>query len=241
MATSGGTWVDTPERGFIQADTTITGPGLRVVQTGSTAFSVTLAGITDDDLGASKSVSSGNGWGNTGDRVSVSLATKQGTMRMTANGAITLFANVYPAASGKISGTASGAAIGVALEAAATDGDWIEVMRYPKNPGDMHRMADPGNAGAIAVTKSAFVPLVSAGAETRTLAIPTFEGQMMALSMQTDGGDIVVTAASAINQTGNNTITFNDVGDVLVLIAVNKSGALCWRTLTSDGTSLSTV
>jgi hypothetical protein len=60
----------------------------------------------------------------------VLLPTKQGTMPMIANGAISANAMVYGAASGKISSTQGTGAFleGVALEAAAADGDIIEVM-----------------------------------------------------------------------------------------------------------------
>lgn len=102
-------------------------------------------------------------------------------------------------------------------------------------------IADPGNAGAIPVTRSGNCAITSAGAETRTLAIPGVAGIELALSLDVDGGDAVVTVASAINQTGNNTITLNDAGDTVVLKAVKKAGALVWRVLVNDGASLSTV
>lgn len=99
---------------------------------------------------------------------------------------------------------------------------------------------DPGNAGAISVTRSGTCSLVTAGAETRTLAIPTFLGQMIQMSMQTDGGDGVVTVAAAFNAAGNTVITFNDVGDqVLLTGARTTAGALVWRLIVNNGTTLS--
>lgn len=102
-------------------------------------------------------------------------------------------------------------------------------------------VADPGASGAIAVTKGGVCRLVTAGAETRTLAIPTFLGQELTLQMKTDGGDCVVTSAQAVNQTGNNTLTFNDAGDMIKLIAIDVGGALRWRVVANDGVGLSTV
>lgn len=102
-------------------------------------------------------------------------------------------------------------------------------------------IADPGNAGAIPVTRSGNCAITSAGAETRTLAIPGVAGIELALSLDVDGGDAVVTVASAINQAGNNTITLNDAGDTVVLKAVKKAGALIWRVVVNDGATLSTV
>lgn len=64
-----------------------------------------------------------------GEPITVRLWSAEGTRKMIASAAITAGATVYGAASGKISSTSSGAAIGVAYEAAAADGDVIEVLR----------------------------------------------------------------------------------------------------------------
>ena len=105
------------------------------------------------------------------------------------------------------------------------------------------KVTDPGNAGAIPVDVSSFyVELVTAGAETRTLADPQFQGQLCILNFVTDAGDCVVTTASAMNQTGNNTITFADVGDHQILIGSKTSTtAYEWREVCNDGAGLSTV
>jgi len=104
-------------------------------------------------------------------------------------------------------------------------------------------IADPGNTTkAIPVTNSGSCPLVSVGAaETRTLADPTFAGQVLNLCFKTDGGDITITAASPINQTANNTMLFEDVGDNLVLIGCNDGADIEWRVLANDGVTLTTV
>ncbi|PKN05523.1 MAG: hypothetical protein CVU74_01265 [Deltaproteobacteria bacterium HGW-Deltaproteobacteria-9] len=109
---------------------------------------------------------------------------------------------------------------------------------YPKIPV---AITDPGASGAIPVTKSGTVAITTTGAETRTIAIPGLAGIEIGISMDVDGGDCVITAASAINQTGNNTITLNDAGDTIVLKAVKKAGALVWRVVVNDGATLSTV
>lgn len=104
-------------------------------------------------------------------------------------------------------------------------------------------IADPGDAGAIAVTTGGYVPLVSgAAAETRTLAAPTIIGQQMLLYMKTDGGgDIAVTAATTINEAGNNTITFANPGEACHLIACEEDATLRWRFAHVDGAVLSTA
>ena len=102
-------------------------------------------------------------------------------------------------------------------------------------------IADPGNAGAIPVTVSGYCPIVTAGSETRTLAAPSFIGQELLLYIKTDGGTCVITVASAINQTGNNTITMADVRDVIRLVAIESGSNKVWHVVSNDGAALSTV
>jgi len=102
-------------------------------------------------------------------------------------------------------------------------------------------ITDPGNAGAIPVTATGRVAIVTAGAETRTLAAPTIVGQRLLLYMKTDGGDAVITCATAVNQTGDNTITMNDAGDSLELVAIESGSNKRWRVAYNDGCTLSTV
>ena len=102
-------------------------------------------------------------------------------------------------------------------------------------------ITDPGDAGAISVQTSGYVSLVSGGAETRTMAAPLFIGQEIQLDFKTDGGDCVVTISTAVNQTGNNTLTFADAGDQVVLRAGQSGTNLRWREQSNDGVALSTV
>lgn len=101
-------------------------------------------------------------------------------------------------------------------------------------------LADPGDAAAIPVTRSATVAMTTGGAgETGTLAIPTFIGQRLILVLDVDGGgDRVVTAASAINAAGNTQMTFGDAGDFIVLFAVQVGGVLAWRVMENEGVAL---
>lgn len=99
-------------------------------------------------------------------------------------------------------------------------------------------IADPGNAGAIPVTNGGNVSLVTTGAETRTLAAPSFVGQELSLALKTDGGDCVITCATGLNQAGNTTATFNDAGDFLRLTAIYVGANLRWRVDSNDGVTL---
>lgn len=137
--------------------------------------------------------------------------------------------------------------VGVVVEAAASAVTQVMVLinRWANTDllsgGLRNVIADPGDAGAIAVTQSGSVQLVTEGAETRTLAIPTFAGQMLSIGLKTDGGDAVLTVASALNQTGNNTVTFADAGDHQLLVAIEVGAALAWREVCNDGAGLTTV
>ena len=103
-------------------------------------------------------------------------------------------------------------------------------------------IADPGNvAHAIPVTNGGYVDIVTAGAETRTLAAPSFKGQMLLISFKTDGGDCVITCATTINQTGNNTITLNDAGDAVLLVAKTNGANIRWSVVVNDGAALATA
>jgi predicted RecA/RadA family phage recombinase len=172
-------------------------------------------------------------------------------------GAITAGVNVYWDADGDpVGGTAGTGAvttvstgntlIGWAIAAAAS-GDATVLVKLANVQGAevysqlSQPLTDPGDAGAIYNAATGYVPLVTAGAETRTLAIPTVVGVELLLMLYTDGGDCVVTVASAVNQTGNNTLTFAEVGDSIRLVSVAYGGALAWRIAHNDGVALSTV
>ena len=104
-------------------------------------------------------------------------------------------------------------------------------------------LADPGTGVAISAADSADVAItVGAGAETNTLAIPTYRGQTMGIFAESMGiGSRAITAASAINQAGNTIITLQTVNDYILLRAAMKAaaGTLAWRIALNDGCTLS--
>ena len=102
-------------------------------------------------------------------------------------------------------------------------------------------VADPGDAGAIPVTDTGHVEIVTVAAETRTLAAPTYLGQLLLVSLKTDGGDCVIAVATTVNQTGNNRITLNDAGDAILLAAKANGANIRWSVVSNDGCTLSTV
>lgn len=145
----------------------------------------------------------------------------------------------WDAVNSKATPAAVGTYMGLAFVAAAQAATTVKVKLEPapKNVA----IADPGASGAIPVTRSGSVAITTTAAQTRTLARPALAGIELAICLNVDGGDAVITVAAAINQTGNNTITMNDAGDTIVLKAVHVAGALIWRTMVNDGCTLTTV
>lgn len=98
---------------------------------------------------------------------------------------------------------------------------------------------DPGDAGTIDTSRPGYCELTTAGAETRTLADPSFRGQQIDLVFVSDGGACVITASSPVNQTGNTSLTFEDVGDHLRLVGFyNATDGWEWRVVVNDGITL---
>lgn len=93
---------------------------------------------------------------------------------------------------------------------------------------------------AIPVTHSGSFPITQAGAETNTLADPSYLGQWLSIFVDTDtAGARVITAASRINQAANTIITLTEVGDFIKLEAITIAGALKWQVVSNDGAVLS--
>lgn len=99
-------------------------------------------------------------------------------------------------------------------------------------------IADPLDAGAIPVANSGSCNLTSLGVETRTMAIPTFEGQLIALTFDVTAGNITLTVAAAFDQGAHTTVTFNGAGDFVLFMGVQVAGVLVWRLVVNDGCAL---
>lgn len=231
---------ETGIRSFLPGSTAI--PKYSRVKATSTGCD--LAGANDETLGSAKNpgYAPDATRGNFQDEMAVKMWNAPGDHFAIASAAIAAGAEFQGAASGKIAPLAGGKPIGRLLETAASaDGDVIPVVFYPPS-GDVV-LADPGDAGDIEpVAKDSYVELVTAGAETRTLSDPDFAGQKLVVTMYTDGGDAVVTADSAVNVTGNNTLTFADVQDTISLVGVRDgASAYRWSVVGNDGVALSTV
>lgn len=132
-------------------------------------------------------------------------------------------------------------AVSIADAGGYTATDNVETFTQELGKKATQVIADPGDGGAIPVTKSGTCAITTTGVDdTRTLAIPTFAGQVLDISLDVDAGDAVITVAAAVNQTGNTVLTGADAGDHIRLVGVQVAGALVWRVAANDGWALST-
>jgi hypothetical protein len=146
---------------------------------------------------------------------------------------------------GDATGAHAASAISVADAGGFTAADDVEEALAEMYPAVQYvaAIADPGDAGAIPVLRSGNCAITTgAVGETRTLAAPGTPGLTLVLTHDVDGGGAaVITVASAIDQTGNNTITLADAGDLLVLMSAEVAGTPVWRVVANDGAALSIV
>jgi hypothetical protein len=142
------------------------------------------------------------------------------------------------------SGTDGAIAIGTSHGAVTigASGTILTINSKQASGASTNTIADPGTGVAIPVTASGVCPLTigSAGAESNSLADPTFMGQMITIVADTVGsGTRAVTAASVINGANNTIMTFNAVRDQIVLQAITVAGALKWSIILNISVTLS--
>lgn len=113
---------DSGYRAFIAGEALLVGLLVKLNSDGE----VVLSGPGDNPIGVVKAL--GAGYGASGTPVTVCLLNKQGSAVLIASAAVTLGSKVYPAADGKVSSSSTGRAVGIALQAAVTAGDEIEVL-----------------------------------------------------------------------------------------------------------------
>ncbi len=96
---------------------------------------------------------------------------------------------------------------------------------------------DPGDAATIVIDRyGAVVPIVSAAAETRTLAVPTKAGILATLVLDTDGGDVTLTVTSGYNAAADTAIVFGDAGDCVTFMSIKIGSNYRWRVVGQEGT-----
>lgn len=99
---------------------------------------------------------------------------------------------------------------------------------------------DPGSGGTINVDRwMCIIPLVSAGAESRTLRRPTKLGQLVKLNGVAVAGNITVTVTGGYNEAGSTSIVITAAGQFVELEAYHASATVLeWRYKSSDGATV---
>ncbi len=121
-----------------------------------------------------------------------------------------------------------------------TSGSFIKFGKKLQATATANTITDPGTGVAVPVTASGSVPITQNGAESNTVADPTFMGQTISFFVDTDtSGARTITFASRINQAANTIATMTEVGDFLKVEAITIAGALKWQVVANDGATLS--
>lgn len=167
--------------------------------------------------------------------VSVRLLTEAGTIEMTASGIISLGADVYAAAAGKVSAlpTTGGSyfKIGICMEAATADGDIIQIL--PFEVGKLAKVTETILAsGALSVVDGVTTELDSAaGAITGTLAAGSYIGQLKHIVMTDATASSTVSIANHVTS-DPEVATFDAVDEYLLLTWTGTE----WETVKATAT-----
>ena len=101
---------------------------------------------------------------------------------------------------------------------------------YEGHGDQVRASADPGASGTITIDRQLqYVPLVSATAETRTLARPTRKGVVCFIFFETDGGDITLTVTGGYDAAGSTTKTLNTAGQLLMFVSRAIGTTYSWE------------
>lgn len=101
---------------------------------------------------------------------------------------------------------------------------------------------DPGNGGTITPTMwGQQFPIVTAGAESRTLARPTQAGILASIVLDTDGGDLTLTVTGGYNTAGDTTVVLGDAGDMVVFMSVKTGATFQWTMIAEEHTNVANL
>jgi hypothetical protein len=192
-----------------------------------------VAGATDVGLGTLEDASFADG-----DVRAVRLRSAQGTVKMVAAGAISAGADVWAAASGKVNDVGGAVYEGVALDAAAADGDVIEVLRVPEPGG-----AITHHTASVTLTRaqrnSVHTNLGASAAVTLTLPQDAIAGDrfffnaMTAQELRVDPGAAGAVYINGAKQADDKYVSFDDEGEHVTLTADGNGD---WIAGPSNGT-----
>jgi len=206
--------VETPTRTFT-AGGALAADRRVVLSSGVLAY----AGINDVGLGTLEVDTFASG-----DVAAVRLNNAQGTQRFVALAAISIGADVYGAANGKVNDVGGGAYIGVALSAASGDGAVLEVLRQNEPGGNITHHA--GDATLTRSQRNSVHTNLGAGAAV-TLTLPQdavagdrfYFNAMAAQELRVDPGAAGAIYISGAKQTDNKYVSFDDEAEHLTLTA----------------------
>lgn len=205
------------------------GINLRVIMVSG---NLALAGANDRELGLTVVNSNGNTGLGEGTATAVETPRNAGTQVFTANGAISQYADVYAAASGKVSSSPVGYFIGIALNATSADGDWVEVLRVPDKTGLIYSQTAIGSNVTATTTETDFGKIITIPANTLKVGDTIKIRALVTVSNQNSTDTLTV--KGKLNQAGTPVQLFtsgavdpaaNDVCVVDFLIKIRTIGA----------------
>lgn len=101
-------------------------------------------------------------------------------------------------------------------------------------------MVDPGDTGTINMDRwGGVVPVVTAAAETRTLAQPTKAGLQCTVVLDVDVGDLTLTVTGGYNAAAQEDIVFDDAGDWATFASYKSGSSYLWGLVAQQGTDAS--
>jgi hypothetical protein len=204
--------------------------------TSGTGGAYALKGGAGDTTGAggAASLTGGAGGSASGTGGAASLVGGAGTAGNADGGAVSIQGGAKNG-SGADGAIAIGTSAGAVTIGKSTN---IETHNGPQASAATANTIAAAASAAIPVTASGVVAITTAGAETNTLAIPTFMGQWLVLVLDTDtSGARTITSAQNLNKGGDKTITLTSARDFVYLVAVTVGGALRWQVV-SDPSSV---
>lgn len=151
--------------------------------------------------------------------------------RLTADGAITQYANVYQAASGKISATAGGRLVGHAYDAAAADGDIIRVkpifrssqMAVEACTADRTVLASECDGRVFTTVGAAGTVVFALPAATLGMHVRFRVGAAQELRIDPNGSELVSLPSTGVPGAAGKYLTANAAGESVELICA-KAG-----------------
>lgn len=185
----------------------------RLLQLSSGTVIHMVAAATSDPIGTSEF------GGISGDKIAVRTLSEDGTLEITAAGAISLGVDVYAAAAGKVQALPAAGGIykkiGIAMEAATADGDIIEIMPFEFGT-DVSVDTTVTIAAPVIVPGS--VTLIDSGTQAvdGTLADDTVIGRETYIVMTEASNSSTVTIASHVTS-DPEVATFDAVDETLTL------------------------